>query len=332
MGVLEPPKPGNWELPNGGRWGNPSVWSATHSNSSYRRNVRSYNQSTAVDCCDKQESQHCCTSLLTISDSKWSLGCSWRRTDPPLPWCLNHHPGKAPALSPGSNRFSCLDESHLKWVLAIMEETDFSLSVHIFPLPKSNASAEEHRFSRGMKFLHSLFSSHTPCFTLSLNAAAARSSFRGPAKPSLQESPAFGLVLYPNGQKMLDLPGKAHWLGTAFPSGGQWLWNLLSELSLFAGSLFNSAACFRATEWFGIEHSLKEQQTEVWGLLYQQLSACSLQTLQGRLCFFGVKWHPSKSTPAKVRWPGMPGLSLKCLFLIKGSGVICLDRPDCTTA
>ena len=28
----------------------------------------------------------------------------------------------------------------------------------------------------------------------------------------------------------------------------------------------------------------------------------------------------------------MPGLSLKCLFLIKGSGMICLDRPDCTTA
>lgn len=29
-GVLEPPKLGNWELPNGGEWGNPSVWSTTH--------------------------------------------------------------------------------------------------------------------------------------------------------------------------------------------------------------------------------------------------------------------------------------------------------------
>lgn len=296
--MLEPPKPGNWELPDGVRWGNPSVWSATHSNWSYRRNVRSYNQSTAVDCCDKQESQHCCTSLLTISNSKWSLGCSWRRTDPPLPWGLNHHPGKAPALSPGSNRFSCLDESHLKWVLAITEKTDFSLSVHIFPLPKSNTSAEEHRFSRGRKFLNLLFSSHTPCFTLSLNSAAARSSFRGPAKPSLQESPAFGLVLYPNGQKMLDLPGKAHWLGTAFPTRGQWLWNLLSELSLFAGSLFNSAACFRAMEWFGIEHGLKEQQTEVWGLLYQQLSACSANT-PGEALLFWCEMTPFKKHSCK---------------------------------
>lgn len=53
---------------------------------------------------------------------------------------------------------------------------------------------------------------------------------------------------------MLDLSGKAHWFGMAFPRGGLWLWNLLSELSLFAGSWFISTACFRATEWFGVGH------------------------------------------------------------------------------
>lgn len=119
-----------------------------------------------------------------------------------------------------------------------------------FSLPKSKR-VQRNRLSRGRKWFHLLFS-----FTLhpEFNSAAARSSFTGPAKPSPQESLSFGLVFFPNGQKMLDLPGKAHWLGTAFPRGGQWLWNLLSELSLFASSLFISAACFRAPEWFGIGH------------------------------------------------------------------------------
>lgn len=50
------------------------------------------------------------------------------------------------------------------------------------------------------------------------------------------------------------------------------------------------------------------------------------------LLFWCEMAHLQKTTPVKMQWSGMPGLFLKCHFLIKGSGIICLDRPDCTTA
>lgn len=98
---LELPKAGNWERPNEGGWvphtATPRIGGAIVR--------RSYNRSTAVICCEKWESQYCHISLLSISTSKWSLGCRWRHTEP-LVGPLGPYPSlprNTPLLSPGSN-------------------------------------------------------------------------------------------------------------------------------------------------------------------------------------------------------------------------------------
>ena len=149
-------------------------------------------------------------------------------------------PRKAPAPSPGSNHLSCLDESHLKWVLAITEKTDFSLSVHIFPLPKSNTSAEEHRFSRGRKFLHLLFS-----FTPSM------------LHPELKLS---------SSKKQLQ------WTCKTFPIGEPSIWScLLSKWTKDAGSAWQGSLAWDClSQWGTVVMKLALRAVPVCRLFVQQ--------------------------------------------------------------
>lgn len=82
----------------------------------------------------------------------------------------------------------CMQESNVRCMLTLTVKKDCPASVHIISLVKDNRSAEEHRLPRGEKMCASAPFVHTLYITLSLNSAAASSSIRGPAKPSLQES------------------------------------------------------------------------------------------------------------------------------------------------
>lgn len=106
---------------------------------------------------------------------------------------------------------------------------------------------------------------------------------------------------------MLALAGRVCRLGTAFPSRGQ-LWNLLSELSLFSGSLFHSAARFRATTWPGTRHGLKEQRAEVWGHAALQLPGAPCK-LFPHTWLLQCEMAISQSYPAQAKCPGTSGPS-----------------------
>lgn len=257
--------------------------SARFRDSLYRRSSirRPHNPPIAVICCEKwvmlshQPAQHQHPQMV------FGMWMEAHRTTGAL---TTHHSLGAYHFFPQNLTLYWMN---LTWNGCLPQERISHFQCIIFPLPKSNMSAEEQALKgEGNGFICS-FPSHSPRFTLSVKSAAARSSFRGPAKLSPQEILSFGLVFCPNGQKMLDLPGKAHWLGIAFPRGGQWLWNLLSELSLFAGSLFISIACFRATEWFGVEH---------WSVRLTAPSSFQGALQKPRRGFtFGVKWQSSKN-------------------------------------
>lgn len=127
---------------------------------------------------------------------------------------------------------------------------------------------------------------------------------------------------------MLALAGRVYQLGIAFPSKGR-LWNLLSELSLFSGSLFHSAAWFRATARPGTRRGLKEQRVEVWGHAALQLPGAPRKLSPPHMAFAVwdgnfTKLSCTGQVPRNIR-------TLKCLYLIMGSGTTYLDRFDCTT-
>lgn len=89
------------------------------------------------------------------------------------------------------------------------------------------------------------------------------------------------------------------------------------------------ALCSLVLLVLGLQSGL-ELSTEVWGSLHPPAFRVLCKNLEEALL---LVWNDRvQKTTVKMQWSGMPGLLQKCLFLIKGSGMICPDRPDCTSA
>jgi len=144
----------------------------------------------------------------------------------------------------------CLDKFHPKWALAVTKKTGLSLSAHILPLPKSNTSAEEHRFSRGRKFLHFLFSFRPSVLHPELKLGHSQKRLQRTCKTFPTGEP--GIWSCPLSKWTKDA-GSA-WRGSLAGDGlsrgasGYETLVMLSELPLSAGSLLSTAACVRAAE------------------------------------------------------------------------------------
>lgn len=238
-------------------------------------------------------------------------------------------PGKLPLLL-RDLPFLCLGESPPQRALAQTERTDFSLSVRVFPLPKSNTSAEEHRFSRGKTFVHLLFSFAPSALYPALKLGSSRQQLRRTCETSPTGEPG---------------TGSCHLSKWTKDAGSAWQGSLARDrLSQWGTAVMKPALravpvcrlfvpqCCSFQGYRAVWNRTRLKGTAKRGARLAAAAAAGALRKHPRLCFLGGKRHASNSAPAKVKRPGMPGLSLKCLFLIKGSGTICLDRLDCTTA
>lgn len=184
---------------------------------------------------------------------------------------------------------------------------------------------QRNRLSRGRKWLHLLFS-FTPS---TLHPECKVSSSKKQLQRTCRTFPTRDPVIWSCLLSKWTKDAGSAWQGSL-------AWDCLSQRGTVVMKLAPRAV--PAHRLFVHQYCLFQDDRVLWSRALKCEAHCTpssqgaLQKPGGGFTFLVWNGRLQKTTPVKMQQPGMPGLLQNCLFLIKGDGMICPDRPDCTTA